>query len=321
MPTFNRAKSLRKAIEQVLAQTFSDFEFIIYNDGSTDDTVNVINSFSDTRIVFINEINKGIPHPLNGILNFARGEYIIILHDHDKFRPQLIEKSVRALDEHPEVGFVLQGCAWINSDETTGYQVFNLELPLINNGRNFGEQLLLNKTGFSSPIHACCMVRNSAYEKVGKYYNEKFGFNSDVDLWFRLLNYFNFIYLPEILFVFTGREENHLQKKNVWQITKWQHDIYLTNIEHFFENDSNKSIAIKKITKKIKKNNFINLSASLASNDIGMIHEGIAYLKNSENYVITKLILSILNKSEFTTRMITRTSSFINSLRKSFKIK
>lgn len=317
MPTFNRAKTLMRAIEQVLNQTFRDFEFIIYNDGSTDDTVKIVQSFSDERIILINEKNKGLPHPLNKILDIAHGEFIIILHDHDKFNSQLIEKSVNALDKYPEAGFVLQACAWINSNETTGYQEFILDLPIHNNGRKFGEYLLLKSPSFSSPIHACCMVRSSAYKKVGKYYDPKFGWYTDVDLWFRLLKDFNFIYLPEVLFVFTGREQNHLLSKKVWQVSKWQHDIFATNTERFFTGEPKKDTALKRISSKIKKNNLLNLCAVLAGNDIEIVDEGLKYLDKSENYLVTRIFMKTLCKLEFSTIVTMKLSNFINRFRKS----
>lgn len=317
MPSFNRAKTLKRAIEQVLNQTHQDFEFIIYNDGSTDNTVDVVNSFSDNRIIFINEKNKGLPHPLNKILELAKGEYIIILHDHDKFNPQLIEKSFKALEENPDAGFVLQACAWINSDEATGYQEFILDLPSLNIGRKFGEHLLLVTPGFSSPIHACCMVRRSAYEKVGKYYDEKFGWYTDVDLWLRLLREFNFIYLPEVLFVFTGREQNHLLSKKVWLIGQWQHEIFLENTHRFIQDHPEQENAIQVINTKIKRDNFRNLAAVIVSKNAELLKEGFDFLERSENFLFTKLLIRLLKTSNVLTRIIMQISSFINSFRKS----
>jgi glycosyltransferase involved in cell wall biosynthesis len=234
MPTFNRAKLLKRAIEQVLSQTFQDFELIIYNDGSTDDTVSVVESFNDRRITFINETNKGLPYPLNKVLELARGEYIIILHDHDKFNPMLIEKSVKALDGNPEAGFVFQACSWINSDENSGYQEFILDLPLINDGRKFGCKLLSQPKNFSSPIHACCMVRKSAYDKVGNYYDEKYGWYCDLDLWLRLMQEYDFVYLNEVLFTFTGRDKNHLLSKKSWVVNEWLYETHKKHIPKYF---------------------------------------------------------------------------------------
>lgn len=321
IPTFNRAHLLKRAIEQILTQSFQDFELIICNDGSTDETVNVVKSFVDKRIIFLNEKNKGLPHPLNIILETAKGGYIIILHDHDKFNSMLIEKSVNALDSHPEAGFVLQACAWINSDEMTGYQEFNLNLPLLNTGKKYGEWLLLNNKGFSSPIHACCMVRKTAYDKVGKYYDPKFGWYTDVDLWLRLLRDYDFIYLPEVLFIFTGREHNHKLNKKVWLISKWQHEIFLENTYRYFENDSGFSNAVKIIVLKIKKDNLRNLGSVIASNDLKLLYEGFEFLKSSENYFITKFLIQLMKSSVPMANMIMNLSLKLNGFRKSLKKK
>jgi glycosyltransferase involved in cell wall biosynthesis len=253
LPTFNRAKLLKRAIEQMLAQSFQDFELIIYNDGSTDDTAEVVKSINDPRIKFISEINKGLPHPLNKILDIAIGEYIIIIHDHDKFHPELIEKSVKALSENPNSGFVLQGCAWINSDEVSGYQELLMEYPFLNNGKEFGKKILLNPQDFSSPIHACCMVRKSAYEKVGKYYDEKFGWYTDIDLWLRLLIEYDFIYLKEVLFTFTGREKNHILSTKAFDVINWMYLIHLKHISFFFSDKADFDMAELIIKRKMKK--------------------------------------------------------------------
>jgi glycosyltransferase involved in cell wall biosynthesis len=321
MPTFNRAKLLKRAIEQVLSQTFQDFEFIIYNDGSTDDTVSVVESFDDKRMTFINETNKGLPYPLNKVLELAQGEYIIILHDHDKFNPQLIEKSVQALDKNSEAGFVFQACSWINSDETSGYQEFILDLPLINDGKKFGQKLLTQPKNFSSPIHACCMVRKYAYDKVGNYYDEKYGWYCDVDLWFRLLNQFDFIYLKEILFTFTGRELNHLLSKKAWEIDEWVYEIHRKHLPAFFENKSDLIDAenILEFKRRLAaKKTFIH---SLFLNDKIYLQKSISkYTVYANNEIVKRSILTFLSKN-ISQIIILEIGYKLNQIRKKIKQK
>src|SRR5258708_34774335 len=76
MPAYNADKYIAEAITSVLEQSFTDFELLIINDGSTDETVNVVRSFNDPRIVLINQDNKGIASALNAGLNCARSPYI-----------------------------------------------------------------------------------------------------------------------------------------------------------------------------------------------------------------------------------------------------
>jgi glycosyltransferase involved in cell wall biosynthesis len=319
MPTFNRANFLKRSIEQVLSQTFSDFEFIIYNDGSTDETVEILKSFTDKRITFINESNKGLPHPLNKVLDLAQGEYIIILHDHDIFNPKLIEKSVQALDEHPEAAFVFQGSAWINSDNTSGYQEFLLDLPLLNNGRKFGEQLLLKEHEFSSPLHACCMVRKSAYEEVGKYYDEKYGWYCDLDLWLRLLIKFDFIYLKEVLFIFTEREKNHLLSKKSWIVNEWMYQTHKKHLTLYFTDNISLGTAEKILIDKMYRTGFRTFIHSLVSGDKEYLNNSISeFSRYSSDNKIKPIVLKLLS-SNISQVIVLKIGILLNNLRKKVK--
>lgn len=254
MPAYNRAIVLRHTIQQVLEQTFKDLEFIIYNDGSTDNTSEIIQSFQDERIIFLDRPNLGPPHPLNIIYSLAKGDYIIILHDHDFFHPQLLEESVAALDRNPGVGFVLQGSAWIGEDGMSNYQAMLHDLPEVNSGREFGEKMLEDQVSFSSIFHACSMVRREALVNVGMYYIPEFGLYADTDLWLRLLNSYDFVYLKKVLFKFRTREsEGHFLSNRQCEILDWQYQIQKKNIEYYFRLDRKKvALLSQKLEQKYK---------------------------------------------------------------------
>ena len=289
MPAYNRAKVLAETIHQILNQTFTDFELIIYNDGSTDDTVKIINSFNDPRIILIDRPNLGPPHPLNAIYAQARGEYVIILHDHDFFHPTLVEKSVAALDRHKSAGFVLQGSAWIDEDGVSHYREMLHDLPVINKGRALGESMLLHKTSFSSIFHACCMVRRSALEQVGMGYSPEFGLYADTDLWLRLLFSFDFIYLKEVLFKFRTRETvGHFLSNRQFEIQDWQFNIQRTNAERYFGSDLEKEKYVQKII--AKKHNAAQREIflrSIAIRNEHLFQEGLIELKKNSNQPLT----------------------------------
>ena len=109
MPVYNtRPEHLREAMDSMLAQTFTDFEFLILNDCSTDPQVEeVVKSYHDPRIVYaVNERNLGISGSRNRLLDMAQGEYLAVM-DHDDFSfPSRLEKQVAFLDAHPDVGIV-----------------------------------------------------------------------------------------------------------------------------------------------------------------------------------------------------------------------
>jgi glycosyltransferase involved in cell wall biosynthesis len=97
MPVFNTESYLREAIESVLNQTYKDFEFIIINDGSTDDSLSVIKSFDDNRIKLISQKNKGIIASLNKGLEIAKGKFIVRMDSDDISLPERFEKQVKLM--------------------------------------------------------------------------------------------------------------------------------------------------------------------------------------------------------------------------------
>jgi glycosyltransferase involved in cell wall biosynthesis len=93
LPVFNEEKYIAQAIESVLSQSLEDFELIIVNDGSTDNTLNIINSYSDTRIKLINQSNQGPGASRNSALKIASGDYIMFLDGDDYYCRDALEKA------------------------------------------------------------------------------------------------------------------------------------------------------------------------------------------------------------------------------------
>lgn len=105
MPAYNAEKYLREAIDSILTQTYRDFEFIIINDGSTDRTKEIIQSYTDPRIVYLeNKHNSGICVTLNKGLDAARGRYIARMDSDDISLPIRLSTQVEYMESHPEIG-------------------------------------------------------------------------------------------------------------------------------------------------------------------------------------------------------------------------
>ena len=100
LPVYNSEKYIRKAIESVLNQTFSDFELIIVNDGSTDNTLDIIKSFEDDRITIINQSNQGPGAARNNALKIARGQYVMYLDSDDWYHERALEISYNEITKH-----------------------------------------------------------------------------------------------------------------------------------------------------------------------------------------------------------------------------
>lgn len=108
IPTYNSAPFLDEAIQSVLDQTFADFELIINDNNSTDDTEEIAKKYlSDPRVSFYkNPANIGMAGNWNKLLAHAKGEYIKFLMSDDKFHPQLLEKFVPVMDQYPNVSLI-----------------------------------------------------------------------------------------------------------------------------------------------------------------------------------------------------------------------
>lgn len=107
MLTYQRAEMLPQAIESILSQTFSDFEFIIINDGSSDDTDEVVGHYNDSRIRYYrNDRNRGIAFSRNRAASLARGKYIMIMDDDDRSFPERMSGQVSYLEQHSDIAAV-----------------------------------------------------------------------------------------------------------------------------------------------------------------------------------------------------------------------
>jgi glycosyltransferase involved in cell wall biosynthesis len=191
MSVFNGEKHLREAIESILNQTFSDFEFIIINDGSTDRTQDIAEGFRqlDNRIRLINQSNMGLTKSLNKAIRLARGEFIARMDADDIALPERFEKQVDFLEKHSDVA--LLGTAYYEIDEkgeVIGEKIFPERDEEI-------RKIILKCNPF---FHASVMVRREVFEIVGLY-DESIPFAQDYDFWLRIAGKYKVANLPEPL--------------------------------------------------------------------------------------------------------------------------
>lgn len=182
-------KYLRRAIDSILAQTFSDFEFIIINDGSTDATIDIINESSDPRIVFLsNQSSLGLSRSLNLGLEMARGEYVARMDADDISLPHRLDKQVRFMDEHPGVIVLGTGFSFI---DVNGSHMADCQFP-------FEHELIVWALPFYNPVaHPTVMMRTFAIKELGGY-DTAFRSAQDYDLWFRVASRGKIANLQEI---------------------------------------------------------------------------------------------------------------------------
>lgn len=185
IPTYNRAYLIDKAINSVLSQTYRDYEIIIVDDGSTDNTREVVKGFVDSRINYIFHANNlGVSAARNTGIKASRGEYIALLDSDDEWLPEKLEKQVVILkNESPEVGVV---CSWQFNINENGEYIGSSYLP--KKGGNIYENLL-----YTDPISVpTLLIRKECFEKVGLF-DDLLNGQEDWDMWIRISKYFKFV--------------------------------------------------------------------------------------------------------------------------------
>jgi GT2 family glycosyltransferase len=184
VPTYNRAHQLRETLLAIQRQTFEDWEAVVGDDASSDDTPTVVRELGDARIRYHrNERNLGLYGNWNRLISLSCGQYVCIYHDHDVYLPTILERSLAIMDRNPEVVFAHTAVVFIDE---AGF-------PVAVDSRPFPEVLSggalrrgLADDWHSSVMAATAMVRRDAYARVGRYDYERYGLGCDKAMWFRL---------------------------------------------------------------------------------------------------------------------------------------
>ena len=192
MPVRNCGSYIEEAVDCILRQTFADFEFLIVDDASTDDTWERLKQFSDPRIrLFRNETNKGLAQNLNDLLAIARGEFIARMDGDDKCALERLELQVSYLRAHPEVGVVGTYFLYMSQDgRDTGLVCPPHTDAAIKDG------MLDLRTGV---LHPSATFRKGVLQSVGGY-RPAIGIAEDQDLFLRLRDHCQMSILPTALY-------------------------------------------------------------------------------------------------------------------------
>jgi glycosyltransferase involved in cell wall biosynthesis len=196
IPTRNRASFLREAIASVRAQTFQDFEIVIIDDASDDDTAAVIADLGDPRMrYFRHPQNLGEAASRNAGLAHAGGEYIAFLDDDDTWLAEKLAAQVQLLDRSPSrIGAVYTGYDRI--DIKTGATISTV--PAEKHGDIYGELREQNWVGCPSTV----MVRRECFDRVG-WFDENIKFGVDYDMWIRISRHYQFATIDRPLVRYT----------------------------------------------------------------------------------------------------------------------
>lgn len=197
MSVYNAEAFLKEAIDSILNQAFTDFEFIIIDDGSTDQSESIICTYTDPRIVLIkNENNQGLVKSLNIGIDLAKGQYIARMDADDISLSTRLEKQVQFMDQHPEVAV----CG-------TAYQYFGdsnkVKKPPFDPAISFTYLASAPSVG-----HPTAMIRKDILAMPKIRYEERFKYAADYAFWIRISQKGAIVSLSETLLLYRWHQNN-----------------------------------------------------------------------------------------------------------------
>jgi len=221
LPVYNASRYLREAVDSILKQTFKDFELLIINDGSYDDSAEILAFYSDSRIRIINHVqNLGLIKTLNEGFEIARGEYIVRMDADDVSLPTRIEKQVNFMNTSTHVA--LAGTWFKDIDGKIGIAKTPTK-----------HEALKSQFFFSCALaHPTIIIRKNIFLENNLFYNSSFPHAEDYELWVRVSRLFKVANIPEVLLNYrfhegqVSNEHNQTQRDSMHRC----HQLQLTEL-------------------------------------------------------------------------------------------
>ena len=199
MACYNEERYVHRAIRSILCQDFTDFEFIIVNDGSHDQSWSIIKSYSasDNRIIPVqNKMNMGLAESLNLGIRKASTDYIVRMDADDIALPNRLGVQYRFLENHPEIDILGSGVFLIN--KASGRSAGVMKLP------ERHEDIVTRVFKKTLVIHPSTMLRKRVFTEFG-FYDSNLKWAEDADLWYRIYDQVRFHNLPQYLLFYSQK--------------------------------------------------------------------------------------------------------------------
>lgn len=191
IPTYNRAHLIKRSIKSVLDQTYQNFEVIVVDDGSTDSTKEIVESFNESRIKYIkHKQNKGTAAARNTGIKYSKSDFIAFQDSDDEWLPEKLEKEMKAFENSTvNVGVIYSGI-WYLKDNEKRYVPYS---QITKKEGNIHNELLTGNF-----VSGLSVIRKTCFEKVGLF-NENLPSLEDWELYIRISKYFCFKFIDEPL--------------------------------------------------------------------------------------------------------------------------
>ncbi len=213
IPTYNRALTIGKSIDSVLEQTYKDYEIIVVDDGSTDNTYEVLRPYWE-KIHYVFKENWGISSARNLGLEIAKGRYIALLDSDDFWKPEKLQKQIECFNKHQEYGIIATRCITNTVDRN-----FNtIELKKI---RRSGKSGWIYKDLFNKNFlrTSSVLIKKECFQKVG-YFDESLPRCNDIDMWLRISRKYPVGFINSPLTIYTRRPKeirrDNIEGRKIW---------------------------------------------------------------------------------------------------------
>jgi len=218
LPSYNHAKYIKKSIESVLSQHFEDFELLISDDASLDNSWDVISSINDKRIfAFLQDQNLGPVGNLAFLVGKARGKYIALINSDDFWEPEKLLKQIFIMDSMPELGACFTWASLVDDhgSEVTGSESIWRDIFRQPN-RTQGKWLRHFFNSGNCLCHPSMLMRKEVYEAIG-FYNPAFKQLPDFEMWIRLVKSYPIHIIQENLVAHlrTGNNTSVVSQENI----------------------------------------------------------------------------------------------------------
>lgn len=224
IPNYNAGKYLRECIDSILSQSFTNFELLIVDDGSTDESVSIIQSYADSRIRLLKN-NHNYIASLNLLLHQAKGKYIVRMDADDKMLPDRLLIQYNYMEYHPDIDVLGGGMEFFGDRE-------GLYIPEANNQPITMEEML----EVNMLAHPTVMIRKSSLAKIPVYYEDDYIYAEDYKFWITMLQHgLRLDNIPTLLLqyrVSAGQNSNKYRLQQQQTVQKIKEEYATVNHHH-----------------------------------------------------------------------------------------
>lgn len=236
IPLYNKEKSVVKTLESVFVQSYTNYEVIVVNDGSTDNSLKVIQElvpklkYGDNRIKILSQKNAGVSAARNRGIREAKGEYIALLDGDDIWDRAYLAEQIHLIQDYPQA--VMWG---VNTAFLRGNGCYKWEQGLGDGFRGYVENYFgtsHNDLFFSSAV----VIRRKVFKEVG-YFDERISSSEDLDMWYRIILHYPVAFYDKVLVYYNQNAENRVASDT------GKHFPLTRDIKYYFDKHNDKFIS------------------------------------------------------------------------------